>query len=216
MNVSQSREFEGIVAESLAGLRAGFVDAIPRLITALLFAVAAYAGIRVALSLARSALDRIYADDLVADLFAAVAGVFMWFGAALALLKILGMGDIAASLGTATGFVALGVSYALSDMIADTVAGVYLLRDPDFEPGDVVVAADETGVVREIDLRKTRLEIDGGDTLVLGNSLVEERWAKKGRAESPPAAGSESAAGDSGSSPTGDAGATDGSGVTDG
>ena len=32
--------------------------------------------------------------------------------------------------------VTLGVSYALSSMIEDAVAGVYLLRDPDFMPGD--------------------------------------------------------------------------------
>lgn len=35
------------------------------------------------------------------------------------------MGEIAASLGTAAGFISLGGSYALSNMIADTVAGVY-------------------------------------------------------------------------------------------
>jgi small-conductance mechanosensitive channel len=121
-------------------------------------------------------------SELVADLFTTIAAVFLWFAAALTLLKILGMGEIAASLGTATGFVALGVSYALSDMIADTVSGVYLLRDPDFNPGDRVETADVTGVVRQIDLRKTRLEVDEGDTLVVGNSSVEEKWTKKGDA----------------------------------
>ena len=73
-------------------------------------------------------------------------------------MSILGPGEIAASLGTATGFITLGVAYALSEMIdtggytvveifatpgvakfsvsyshryEDTVAGVYLHRDPD-------------------------------------------------------------------------------------
>ena len=54
----------------------------------------------------------------------------------------------AASLGTATGFIALGVAYALSDMIEDTVAGVYLLRDPDFAVGDTVaVGSKERGLM---------------------------------------------------------------------
>ncbi|WP_321112398.1 mechanosensitive ion channel family protein [Halorussus salinisoli] len=183
MKVIQDEPLAGIVTEALAELRAGFVDAIPTLITALLFVVVAYATIKISMTLVRSALGRIYADELVADLFTAVVGVFLWFGAALTLLKILGMGDIAASLGTATGFIALGISYALSDMIADTVSGVYLLRDPDFNPGDTVEASDVTGVVREIDLRKTRLEVEGGDTVVLGNSSVEEKWTKKTDAE---------------------------------
>ncbi len=83
-------------------------------------------------------LDGLYPEeqDLVVELGVAVAGVFLWFGAALALLNIVGMTEVAATLGTATGFVALGVSYALSEMIKDAVAGVYLLRDPDFSPGD--------------------------------------------------------------------------------
>ena len=171
---------DGLVAEVLRELRAAFVDAVPKLITALVFLGLAYAGIKLALAAIRSALDRIYAgNELVADLFGTVAAVFLWFGAALTLLKILGMGDIAASLGTATGFVALGVSYALSEMIADTVSGVYLLRDPDFNPGDRVETADVSGVVRQIDLRKTRLEVENGDTVVLGNSSVEEKWTRK-------------------------------------
>lgn len=180
MMVAQVGVFDGVLEESLAGLRAAFVDLIPKLVTALLFLAIAYVAIRLALTVVRSALERIYADSqLVADLFTTVAAVFLWFAAALALLKILGMGDIAASLGTATGFIALGVSYALSNAIADTVAGVYLLRDPDFDPGDEVVVGDETGVVRDVDLRKTRLEVESGDVVVMANSSVEKKWTKK-------------------------------------
>lgn len=190
--------FADVLADVLAGLRAALVDLIPRLVTALVFAALAYVAIRAALTVVRSALDRVYAENrLVADLFTTVAAVFLWFGAALTLLKILGMGDIAASLGTATGFVALGVSYALSDMIADTVSGVYLLRDPDFDPGDRVETADVTGVVREIDLRKTRLEVEGGDVVVLGNSSVEEKWTKKGEGTASAAEGTASATAES-------------------
>ena len=186
MMVAQAGVFDGVVEESLASLRATAVDLIPKLVTALIFLAVAYVAIRLVLVVVGSALERIYADSrLVADLFATVAAVFLWFAAALALLKILGMGDIAASLGTATGFVALGVSYALSDMIADTVAGVYLLRDPDFDPGDEVVVGDVTGVVRDVDLRKTRLEVGGGDVVVMGNSSVEEKWTKKDAADEP-------------------------------
>lgn len=170
---------DGVVEASLRELQNTFVQAIPKVVTALLFLLAASVGIRLVLRVVGSALGRVYAnDDLIADLFTTVASVFLWFGAALTLLKILGMGEIAASLGTATGFVALGVSYALSDMIADTVAGVYLLRDPDFTPGDTVEAGGVTGVVRAIELRKTRLAVEG-DVVVVGNNEVEEKWRNK-------------------------------------
>jgi small-conductance mechanosensitive channel len=167
-----------LVRETVDGVQRGLVDAVPRLVVALVFLTVAYVGIRVALRVVAGTLDAVYPEeqDLIVSLATTVVGVFLWFAAALTLLKILGMGDIAASLGTAAGFVALGVSYALSSMIADTVAGVYLLRDPDFNSGDRVTADGTTGVVRDIGLRKSRLELDDGDTVVVANSAVEKKW----------------------------------------
>jgi len=62
-------------------------------------------------------------------------------------------------------------------MIADAVAGVYLLRDPDFMSGDEVTVEDMTGTVETIELRKTRFDV-GGDTVVRGNADIEKRWVK--------------------------------------
>jgi small-conductance mechanosensitive channel len=165
--------FRGVVED----IATGVAEATPRIVLGLMFVAVAYVAIKAALSLIRRGLRRAYGEEqrLVADLLTTVAGVFAWFGAALVLLNIIGMGQIAASLGTATGFVALGVSYALSGMIADTVAGVYLLRDPDFNAGDTVEAGGVEGVVRSIELRKTRFEVDG-DTVVVSNSKVEKEW----------------------------------------
>ena len=159
----------------------GVVGALPEVVSGLLFVVLAYVGIKVVVSVLRATLDRVYPgeQDLVVELFVTIVGVFLWFGVALTLLKILGMGDVAASLGTAAGFIALGVSYALSNMIADTVAGVYLLRDPDYNLGDSVTAADETGVVRDIGLRKTRIERDNGDLVIIANSKVDAGWVRE-------------------------------------
>jgi small-conductance mechanosensitive channel len=159
----------------------GVLGAVPKVITALVFFSLVYVAIKVVLTLLGRSLRRVYPADqrLIARLWVTIAGVFMWFAAALALLNILGLGDIAASLGTATGFLALGVSYALSEMIEDAVAGVYLLRDPDFNPGDRVVAQSFTGTVMAIELRKSRIELESGDTAVIANRDVEPRWTKK-------------------------------------
>ncbi|WP_159899326.1 mechanosensitive ion channel domain-containing protein [Salinirussus salinus] len=155
----------------------GVVDALPEVLSGLIFLVLAYVVVRVVQRLVRAALERAYPGDqqLIADFGVLVVGLFMWFGAALTLLDIVGLGDIAASLGTAAGFIALGVSYALSNMIADTVAGIYLLRDPDFNPGDTVTAGSVTGTVTSIGLRKSRFEVEG-DTVVVANRDVESKW----------------------------------------
>ncbi|MGQ4556479.1 mechanosensitive ion channel domain-containing protein [Halobellus sp. GM3] len=159
---------------------AGIQTAAPKLLTGVVFLLLAYVGIRLVTGVFRRTLGAIYPDEqgLIVDLGVTVAAVFLWFGAALTLLEILGMGEIAASLGTAAGFVALGVSYALSNMIADTVAGVYLLRDPDFNPGDEVKSDPVTGVVTAIELRKTRFRDGEGRTVVVANRDVEKKWTR--------------------------------------
>jgi small-conductance mechanosensitive channel len=59
-------------------------------------------------------------------------------------------------------------------MIADAVAGVYLLRDPDFDPGDTVDIGGTVGTVKAIELRKTRLTV-GDDTVIRANAGIEKR-----------------------------------------
>jgi small-conductance mechanosensitive channel len=170
-----------IVERTLVEIIRGIEAAIPRLVSGLVFAVVAYVAIRLVLAVLGAVLRKYYSERqaLVAQLGVTVVGLFLWFGAALAFLKIVGFGDIAASLGTAVGFIALGISYALSEMIEDTVSGVYLLRDPDFEVGDRVVVGESEGAVAAIELRKSRFAMDNGDTLVLANRDVEAEWTKR-------------------------------------
>jgi small-conductance mechanosensitive channel len=181
-----------VVAEFVRGI----VEAIPHVLLGILFLAIAYVLIRVVLMVVRRVFDELYPEDqeLVVDLWVAIVGVFLWFGAALGLFKIVGLGDVAASLGTASGFVGLGVAYALKEMIADTVAGVYLLRDPEFNEGDVVESASVTGEIVGIDLRKTRLRAEDGDLVVLANRDVEKKWRQD--SVGPTSAGSEHAVGD--------------------
>ena len=166
----------------LAGALTDFLDgvfaAIPRALSGIIFLGLAYVTVRIVLTLVQTSIGRIYVGDreLVGDLVVTVIAIFLWFGVALTFLKVVGMGDIAASLGTAVGFIALGVSYALSEMIEDTVAGIYLLRDPDFNPGYRVEAKGVTGTVAAIELRKTRIDTDDGDRVVLANREIESRW----------------------------------------
>nr|WP_246057977.1 mechanosensitive ion channel domain-containing protein [Halonotius terrestris] len=157
------------------------VAVIPRLLSGTVFLVLAYLLIRGITSVFRSVLGRLYADEeqLIVDLGVTLASLLLWFGAGLTLLKIVGMGDVAASLGTATGFIALGVAFALKEMLADTVAGVYLLQDADFNEGDRVTTASVTGTVTGIDLRKTRIRGDDGDLIVVANRDVEKKWVQE-------------------------------------
>lgn len=92
---------------------------------------------------------------------------------------MVGLGDIATSPGTAAGFLALGVSYATGEMIADAVAGASLLWDLDFEAGDRIRVDSMEGIVESIELRKARFSVEG-DTVARGNADIEAGWTKVG------------------------------------
>jgi small-conductance mechanosensitive channel len=173
------------MAQVLDQFAADIVAALPRLLSGLLFLVLAYLSIKVILQILRAFFERMYParEQLIVDLSVTVIALFLWFGVALGLLTIVGLGQVAASLGTAGGFIGLGVAFALKEMIADTVAGVYLLRDADFNEGDRVETASVTGTVTGIDLRKTRIRGDDGDLIVLPNREVEKKWTQRGATE---------------------------------
>lgn len=157
----------------------GVIAAIPAIVSGLVFLVLAVLLVRVVTTVVRSVLERTFpTEDIYVQFLSAIVSGFLWFAVLLSFLSIVGLNQIAASLGTAAGFVALGVSYALSGMIADAVAGVYLLRDPDFNPGDTITTDDVTGEVHSIELRKTRLDVEG-DRVVKANSEIESGWTKE-------------------------------------
>ena len=168
-----TRAFDAFIAD--------VVSAIPRVLAGFVFLVLGAIAIKIVMTVVRILLRRALPEEstVYRQFIATVVAVFLWFAVALSFLSLVGLTVIAASLGTATGFLALGVSYALSGMLADAVAGVYLLRDPDFEAGDVVTVDDVTGEVVAIELRKTRLLVDG-DTVVRANEDIEKQWRKDG------------------------------------
>ncbi|WP_254271367.1 mechanosensitive ion channel domain-containing protein [Haloarcula marina] len=168
-----------LVTSALEELYASIAAALPNLIAGIVFLAVAAVCIKVVMTAVRAILARTLPGEapVYRQFIAALVLVFLWFAVGLSFLSIVGLTLVAASLGTATGFLALGVSYALSGMIADAVAGVYLLRDPDFNPGDTVTAGDTTGEVTAIELRKTRFDV-AGDTVVRANADIEKRWTK--------------------------------------
>jgi small-conductance mechanosensitive channel len=169
-----------IVQRSIEAFLNDLTAALPALLAGGIFLLLAAVLVKLAMVVVRWVLRRLVPDEssVYRQFVATVVAVFLWFGVALSFLSVVGLGQIAAALGTASGFLALGVSYALSGMIADAVAGIYLLRDPDFNPGDTVTAGDTTGEIEAIELRKTRIDVDG-DTVVRANAEIEKRWTKR-------------------------------------
>lgn len=62
--------------------------------------------------------------------------------------------------------------------IISIVPGVYLIQDPDFCYGFRISTGSVTGTVRSVELRKSRIETDDGEMVVLANSEVEKKWTR--------------------------------------
>jgi len=167
------------VTDAFGQLYDGIVTALPDILAGIVFLAVSAVVIKLVMVAVRWLLARVLPGEapVYRQFIAAIVLVFLWFAVGLSFLSIVGLTLVAASLGTATGFLALGVSYALSGMIADAVAGVYLLRDHDFNPGDRIRAGDTTGEVAAIELRKTRFLVDGG-VVVRANAEIEKNWTK--------------------------------------
>lgn len=170
---------QSVFTDAFEQLFESIVVALPDLLTGVVFLALAAVSIKLVMFVVRSVLVRAMPGEapVYRQFVSVVVLVFLWFAVGLSFLSIVGLTLVAASLGTAAGFLALGISYALSGMVADAVAGVYLLRDPDFNPGDTVRAGDTTGEVTAIELRKTRFLVDG-DTVVRANADIEKGWTK--------------------------------------
>lgn len=149
-----------------------------KILTAALFLVAASFVINHSGKVIRKVFSRKFEEETILNLMESVGKGFLWFSAALVTLSILGFSEIAAALGTATGFVALGVSLALKNVLSDTVAGVYLAKDPDFNNGDKIEVDGVKGEITDVGLRKTRVRLEDGNLRVLNNTDAEKKWTK--------------------------------------
>jgi small-conductance mechanosensitive channel len=83
---------------------------------------------------------------------------------------VAGFGIVLAAFATLAGALALAVGFAAQDLIANFVAGVFIIQDEPFTVGDWIEWGDQGGVVREIQLRVTKLETFDNQLVTVPNS----------------------------------------------
>ncbi len=110
------------------------------------------------------------------EISVALIKVVMWVIFFLILLQVLGLTNVALALTGSFAIVLLGFSNAISTTVSDVLAGLQLANDKDFKVGYEVKAGDQktVGIVREMDIKKTRIESEDGKLHVIPNSLIEK------------------------------------------
>ncbi|MFC4405063.1 mechanosensitive ion channel family protein [Haloarchaeobius iranensis] len=134
------------------------------------FVVLFVVGRLVVTSAVEKSLRRRGFDETIVGLAeSATIGVVAVLSVALA-ATIAGFGVVLAAFATLAGALALAVGFAAQDLIANFVAGVFILQDEPFTTGDWIEWDGNSGVVREIELRVTKLDTFDNELVTVPNS----------------------------------------------
>lgn len=75
---------------------------------------------------------------------------------------------------TSLSMLTLVVGLGAQSLIADVVAGIFIVFEGDYKVGDVVVIDGWRGVVNEIGIRTTKIEDTGGNIQIINNSKISK------------------------------------------
>ncbi len=87
---------------------------------------------------------------------------------------VAGFGVVLSSFAVLGGALALAVGFATQSLIANFVAGIFILQDKPFTIGDWIRWDDESGVVRDIQLRVTKVETFDNELVTVPNSELAD------------------------------------------
>jgi small-conductance mechanosensitive channel len=109
-------------------------------------------------------------DETLVGLAVSTAVVVTAVVAVALAATVAGFGVVLAAFATLAGALALAVGFAAQDLIANFVAGVFIIQDEPFTVGDWIEWDGNGGVVREIQLRVTRLDTFDNELVTVPNS----------------------------------------------
>jgi small-conductance mechanosensitive channel len=117
----------------------------------------------------KKALNAREFSSAVVSLGSSVAAVLAVVGAVAIAATVAGFPAILSAFATLAGALALGLSFAAGDIIENFVAGIFILKDKPFTVGDYIEWDGNDGIVREINLRVTKLDSFDNEQLTVPN-----------------------------------------------
>ena len=122
--------------------------------------------------LVRNGLTRTLDDDLLRDFIARLAKFILVSIGFLVFLKVVGLGDAAASLLATAGVSAFIIGFAFKDIGENFLAGVVMAFNRPFTIGDVIETNGITGTITAMSLRATLVKTFDGKDAYIPNALI--------------------------------------------
>ncbi len=156
-------------------LPAGYALAITQaLYFAVAFAAVWLVGRLAVRPLAERAMDRRDLDLHARKPLSRLLTLLIGFVAVAVAFGFAGFGSFLTSLATIAAAATLAVGFAMQDVIANFVAGVFIFTERPFRIGDWIEWDDYSGIVEDISLRVTRVRTFDNELLTVPNSHVTD------------------------------------------
>lgn len=97
----------------------------------------------------------------------------LWFIVIMCVVSELKLGDLLKPIIGGSVIIAAAFALAVKEILADAVAGLFLLSDHQFNIGDRVETMKYRGEIINVTLRKTRIKTDDGTIVVLPNGKID-------------------------------------------
>lgn len=170
-------EFQTAVEALIDSIATAAVAATPRLALAAGFLITSAVGVRLLISRLSDAFGAVAGNPAQHRLLEVFTRTVLWFLVGLITLAFLGFEQLATALGTASGFLALGVAFGLRQALSEIIAGLYLIKDEQFIQGQRITTDDETGLIEHVGIRRTKIRDPNSNQLtVIANDRIEAKW----------------------------------------
>jgi small-conductance mechanosensitive channel len=97
----------------------------------------------------------------------------LWFAVLIYITELLNLDEILLPLLGASVLFGAAVALAVKDILADAVAGVFLLLDRHFNIADHIETMNYKGEIIDVTLRKTRIRTSDGTIVILPNGKID-------------------------------------------
>ena len=146
------------------------VEHIPTLITSLFWIVIIYAISRILRIIFKARMEK---SDRLKTVFSLLDG-FVKYGCAIAIIILIlqVMGVDPAALIASVGVLTLVVGLGAQPLIADIIAGIFIIFENEYNVGEIITINGFRGTVVEIGIRSTKILDAAGNIMIINNNSI--------------------------------------------
>jgi small conductance mechanosensitive channel len=153
----------------------GFILLLPNLLIALFIVLLFWVIGRVIRKLITQVLSRLWDNEAITHLVAAVASTIVLLIGLFIALGVLNLDKTVTSLLAGAGIIGIALGFAFQDMAANFISGIILSIRRPFKIGDIIDTNGFVGSVQRIQIRTTQIVTPQGQTILIPNKEVFQK-----------------------------------------